>query len=55
MTVMPHDVPVVAFGVPPLRSGVDTLCRRELADLIAALHTAVHGGPQPCPRCTAVA
>lgn len=47
-----HLAPVIAYGIPPLRDGIDTLARRELTDHIAALHAAVHGGPQPCTRCT---
>lgn len=51
----PHLAPVIAFGVPPLRHGIDDLCRRELVDLTAALHALLHDGPQPCTRCTDLA
>lgn len=54
-SLMPHLAPTVAYGIPPLRGTTDTLCRRELADLIDALCQQVHGGRQPCSRCAAVA
>lgn len=55
-TAGPHP-PLIAYGVPALRSGTDNLCRRELRDLTAALCSVLHGAPVAtgCRACAELA
>ncbi|HWH13181.1 MAG TPA: hypothetical protein VNT51_00425 [Miltoncostaeaceae bacterium] len=47
-----HRVPLVAFGLPRRRYGIDDFARRELTDHIDALCAALHTRtPGDCPAC----
>ena len=45
-----HAVPLIAYGLPRQRYGVDHMARRELAEHIAALCLSLHG--RDCGDCT---